>query len=450
MYVASVQACKSVRSSKRALRSRGELSPVATDLAFRSPVNLPVGPLGSYRLVRLIGEGGTAQVFLAVHEILGRHVALKILRPEFARRREGIGMLLAEARAVNRIKHPHIAQVTDFVESAHATYLVMEYIEGHTLSREIERGPLDLVRALRITHQVADALTAAHEVGVVHCDLKPDNILLRTEDDATKILDFGVAQYDDDELVERYGTRRWLGRIVGTPRYMSPEQAMGHPVDGRSDIYALGLILYEMITGQPPYVGTREEELACQVASPVPRLRSALPDAALRDGLPSAVDAEVDALVASCMSKSPEERVQDMATLRSTLYRLWSRAAGGSPNTSELISSCDVLTRAEVDSEGLQELFAASRQLADTAVHSTRKATPRRSRQPWVFGAALAAVLLLAFGIRGTYDGEKPLFAASDALDHRSHSSRAMARSAERIRPRKGFQSRFGIVAKAQ
>src|SRR5277367_3568357 len=216
--------------------------------------------IGQYKLERLLGEGSMGRVFLAHHVTLGRPAAIKVLRAEHAQNQNLIQRFFHEARAVNQINHEHIVEIQDFVHEPGPSgrtrvYCVMEMLDGHSLTDVLAQEHLSVARAVDMARQVARALGAAHQVGVVHRDVKPDNLFLvrrGTERDFIKVLDFGVAK-----LMTPIGdlplTSTVEGTIVGTPAYMAPEQANGLGADARTDQYALGCVLYEMLAGHPPF-----------------------------------------------------------------------------------------------------------------------------------------------------------------------------------------------------
>jgi tRNA A-37 threonylcarbamoyl transferase component Bud32 len=221
----------------------------------------PYAVIGPYRLARKLGEGGMGEVYEAVHETLERQVAIKLLRPEYARDKEATRRFFNEARATNRIKHPGLVQVSDFGQLQDGTsYIVMEYLSGETLGRRLKRlpGRLPLPQILHISWQVASALAAAHQKGIIHRDLKPDNVMLVPDEVAptgerAKLLDFGLAKLARDARDHAVATRSNV--LMGTPTYMSPEQCRGAGVvDEKSDVYSLGVMLYQMIGGRPPFV----------------------------------------------------------------------------------------------------------------------------------------------------------------------------------------------------
>jgi serine/threonine protein kinase/predicted negative regulator of RcsB-dependent stress response len=285
---------------------------------------------GRYHIKRLRGEGGMGRVYEAEHIEIGKRVAVKVLHPAYSRTPDLVERFRREARAASRIEHPNVVNVTDFGTTPEGSlFFVMEYIEGIELGLLIHReGPLAINHALRITEQMCAALQAAHDAGVIHRDLKPENILLvgpsnaRTPSgngaqppaeavaaapDLVKVLDFGIAKSDEIDDSPRIGKRLTRpGVAMGTPEYMAPEQAAGHPADPRSDIYAAGSILYEMLTGVPPYDGDNVMEILHKKANEPPR-----PIVELRPDVP----APVVALVERAMARNPGERPQSMAEL---------------------------------------------------------------------------------------------------------------------------------------
>lgn len=208
----------------------------------------PGQQLGPYRIVSQIGRGGMATVYKAYHAAMDRYVAVKVLPGEFAKSAEFMGRFRQEARTIANLEHSHILPVHDYGESDGITYFVMRLLETGTLKERITSGPLALAEIDELFSQVADALGYAHQHGVIHRDIKPSNILIDKNGD-TFLTDFGIAKILEEGSPQFTST----GAITGTPAYMSPEQAQGEKLDPRSDIYALGIVLYEMITGRVPF-----------------------------------------------------------------------------------------------------------------------------------------------------------------------------------------------------
>ncbi len=251
-----------------------------------------------YRVHRLLGVGGMGSVYEVEHMELGKRFVLKALLSDLAMREDLVTRLRNEQRALGRLEHPNIVTVTDAgVTSQNVPFFVMERLEGETLGARIKRvRRLPPLEALRVAEGVLQGLAAAHEIGVVHRDIKPPNIFL-VAGNKPKLLDFGVAK-----IADAGGAITARGVAVGTPRYMSPEQASGEPVDGRSDLYAVGLLLFEMIVGHGPFDDARDanEMLLAQLGRRPPSLIECAPD----------VTPELDALVQSLLAKDPARRPQ--------------------------------------------------------------------------------------------------------------------------------------------
>jgi serine/threonine protein kinase len=271
---------------------------------------------GRYRVIELIGEGGMGKVYLAEHVEIGKRVALKVLHPSYSRMPDLVERFRREARAASKIGHPNIVDVTDSGTTHDGSvYFVMEYLEGVELGSIIEReGALEVSRALKIASQICRALSAAHAQGIVHRDLKPENVFLVTRDgqaDVVKVLDFGIAKTTEAEAArERRLTSP--GMAMGTPEYMAPEQAAGRPADARCDVYALGAICYEMVTGMPPYSGDNFMEILTKKATQDPT-----PPVTVRHGLPPTVSD----LVMTAMARNPDHRPQTMQTFEYELNK---------------------------------------------------------------------------------------------------------------------------------
>jgi len=231
--------------------------------------------VGSYRIIGKIGQGGMGTVYRAVHVLLQRPAAIKLLNEDARAHRASAERFLIEARVASAIRHPGIVEVYDFAYTdAGRSYIAMELLEGRTLARRIaDGGPIDVAEALLIARRIAAALAVAHERGIVHRDLKPENIFLVADPEGgaipgAKILDFGIAKVSGSN-----GTLT-QGSILGTPAYMSPEQCLGaETCDDRTDVYALGCVMFEMVAGRPPFRTTSSwEMLGAHLHQPVPRV----------------------------------------------------------------------------------------------------------------------------------------------------------------------------------
>ncbi len=291
------------------------------DVSRRAPTDLeelePGSLLGSYRVLSLLREGGMGRVYIAEHTLLGRQVALKVLRPEYSANRHAVTRFFAEARAVNRISHENIVEITDFCENGDGhNYLIMELLRGQDLGDLLLKvGVIPVHRAIDIAIQVAGALTVVHAGRIIHRDLKPDNIYLVDRPSRlgfVKLLDFGVAKLiDPDGAGIQLGTTA-EGAIVGTPEYMSPEQATGDVIDHRSDIYSLGVILYEMVTGVLPFRAANFGELVVQLLTARPEPLSAYTAGA-------EVPVELEQLIFEMLEKKPADRPQTMHEIEQRL-----------------------------------------------------------------------------------------------------------------------------------
>src|SRR6266850_3428354 len=273
--------------------------------------------ISRYRIIEQLGEGGMGVVYLAEDITLGRQVALKFLTsfgPEYRAR------FLREARAVSVLSHSNIATVFDYGETPEGQpYIVMELIKGEPLSEKLRSGSLPLAEAVRIVSCIAEALGEAHHQGVVHRDIKPSNVII-TERDQVKVVDFGLVKQifkesgeTADDRATQAGTRTRSDVIVGTPLYLSPEQATGKAVDRRSDLFALGAVLYECITGQSAFAGSSVIEIGAQVIHVTPPLPSKL-----NDHIPP----ELDRITMKAMEKKVEARYQSAAELIDDLQTL--------------------------------------------------------------------------------------------------------------------------------
>lgn len=268
-----------------------------------------------YAIEKVLGEGGMGTVYRCKHISLHKPVAMKVLRADLAQNEELTERFLNEARSASSMSHPHIVQVSDFGRLPDGrAYFIMEYLEGIPLSRVLDEArPLPVPRVLSIIQQIAQGLAAAHEVGVIHRDLKPDNIFLTQQGgqkDFVKILDFGIAK------VSSAASRvTQTGQVFGTPHYMSPEQAAGHTVDPRADLYSLGIIFYEMLVGRLPFEGDHFMSILTQQMYKAPsRFQEKRTHA-------QDIPEELEPIVFLCLSKNPDERYASMRDFEADLER---------------------------------------------------------------------------------------------------------------------------------
>jgi serine/threonine protein kinase len=276
---------------------------------------------GRYKVIKLLGEGGMGQVYLAEHSAIEKRIALKVLRAEYAHKGEIVTRFQQEAISASRIKHPNVLDVFDFGQLENGCfYLAMEFLEGNDLADELQRArQLTAPRALPIAMQICRALAAAHAKGVVHRDMKPENVFLQRTGDGeeiVKIVDFGIAQLKpSNEEAAAQSTHRRLtrtGMIFGTPEYMAPEQASGKHADLRCDVYAVGIILFELFTGAVPFTGeTFLGVLTKHLNDMPPAMRSVYPDLQ--------ISPELEGVVQRTLAKDPAYRYQTMNELAAAL-----------------------------------------------------------------------------------------------------------------------------------
>ncbi len=265
---------------------------------------------GRFLIEEKLGAGGMGTVYRARHELLAREVAVKFLSPELAANPTHRTRFLREARAANRIQHEHVIEITDYGETDDGqVYLVMEFLSGRPLEQLVRRGRLPVARAINITLQICRALSRAHELGIIHRDLKPDNVYLVDRSDGAdfvKILDFGLAHMRGELRLTA------TGAVFGTPEYIAPEQIRADSVGPATDLYSLGIMLYEMLTGDVPFVGTVQQVLAKHMSEIPPRLHDVRPDA----------PGPLSDLVARLVAKQPEQRPMDAHRVLEELRRL--------------------------------------------------------------------------------------------------------------------------------
>jgi eukaryotic-like serine/threonine-protein kinase len=269
-----------------------------------------------YRVTAKLGEGGMGEVYRATDSRLGREVAIKVLPTAFAANAQSMARFEREAQLLASLNHPGIASVFGLEESNGIRGLVMELVEGPTLADRLRQGPVPIEEALTIAKQISEALEFAHEHGIIHRDLKPANVKV-TSDGSVKLLDFGLAKAIEGDRAETDTSSSptitmavtLAGIILGTAAYMSPEQARGKPVDRRTDIWAFGVLMFEMLSGQPLYAGETTSDILARVIEREPDL----------DKLPSRTPAPIRELIRKCLTKNPRQRLRDIGDARLTL-----------------------------------------------------------------------------------------------------------------------------------
>ncbi len=336
---------------------------------------------GRYKVEALLGEGGMGVVYRCVHTIIGKKVAMKVLRSDLARDAEVTERFLNEAKAASSIGNAHIIDISDFGQFPDgAAYFVMEFLNGQPMSKLVEGSqPLAVQRILHLARQIAEGLSAAHAANIVHRDLKPDNIFLVDrggQRDFVKILDFGIAKVSSSAEGSKL-TR--AGAVFGTPHYMSPEQAAGQPVDHRVDIYSFGVILYELASGRLPFDADNFMGILTQhmYKAPVP-IRALVP-------VPQDVPPGLEAIILKCLSKRPEHRYQSMQEL---ILEFDTMSAGGVPDAVPEMMSRSGGFNVPVD------YFMKGQMPQPVPAMPSQRSGARRSRWPLYAGVAgvLAAI----------------------------------------------------------
>ena len=330
---------------------------------------------GRYRLERQIGAGATARVWLAFDTVLERRVAIKMLETPIGDQSERVERFRREARAVARLQHPHIVGVLDTGEHEGVPYIVLEYVEGETLKERIRRvGRLTVTEAVAFAIEVARALEAAHARGIVHRDVKPQNILL-DEEGGAKVADFGIARSGHDDALTIGG------RVLGTTEYISPEQALGHEVTGQSDLYSLGVVLYESLTGTVPFSGESHIAVATMhVRNEVPDVQQARPDVS------AALAAVVERATAKPLSRRYPHAAAMIADLEEALAIETARSGSAGKEATVVLRSLPPATSGRV---------------------------PMRVRHPAVLAAAAAlalgvAAVIVVFALSSAHVGTAP------------------------------------------
>jgi serine/threonine-protein kinase len=350
---------------------------------------------GRYRIVRKLGAGGMANVYLAEDEDLGRRVAIKILNDRYANDDLFIERFRREAKSAAALSHPNIVSVYDRGEAEGTYYIAMEVIEGRSLKELImTRGPLPIAQALAYSHEMLEALRFAHRHGIIHRDIKPHNILIG---ERLKVTDFGIARAGASQMTE-------AGSIMGTAQYLSPEQARGAPVTASSDLYSVGIVLYEMLTGKVPFSGDSAIEIAMKHLNDAPK-----PPSKIRPEIPE----ELDQVVLRALAKNPEDRYQTAEEFSEDLHRV-EAGLPLAPETADAATA--LLTGVTVPLAGQG---GSTEVLGATAVTRPQGAPPQAPRRPPPYGPGyyeepprrrrrwgpwlLVALLLAAAGVAGWY-----------------------------------------------
>ena len=345
---------------------------------------------GRYRILRRLGSGGMANVYLAEDEELGRRVAIKILNDRHASDDSFVERFRREAKNAAGLSHPNIVSIYDRGEAEGTYYIAMEYLEGRSLKdRIVAEGPLPIPAAIEATRQILRALGFAHRGGIVHRDVKPHNVLL-AQDSAErryKVTDFGISRTSASQMTE-------AGSIVGTAQYLSPEQARGAPVDQRSDIYSVGIVLYELLTGQLPFTGETPLEIAMKHLSEIPK-----PPSALRPE----ISPDLDMVVLRALAKDPDERFDSAEDMDAELARV----ASGSAVTAETADAATAVLAGAGIAESAPTMISRrpvvaprppQRQYREQEYYDYE---PRRRRPFWPW--LLTGLLLLGALVAGVY-----------------------------------------------
>ncbi len=360
----------------------------------RVPPSSKGGHLAHYQLLSRLGEGGMGVVYRALDTKLRREVALKVIHPRVAKDAERRRRFLREGRLAAHLTHPCIATVYDVGEVGDRVYIAMELVAGDSLADRMASGrTLHFTESLQIIHEVVRGLQKAHEVGVIHRDLKPDNVIVGDEG-IVKILDFGVAKPLDNFEIEFTDIKTQHGSLVGTPAYMSPEQAAGKDVDPRSDIFSVGVLMYELLTGSRPFAGETWQEVIIAInrddVTPVGERVAGLP-------------AEVDMIVRRCMAKKAEDRYPSCKELLEELSTLVMAGATGTVPPGTMVSGILTTASRAISQDGVRRPPSdSSERASDPSVSLGRTSVstarlPSRGRTLALVG--ITAVVTLVVGV---------------------------------------------------
>jgi len=332
---------------------------------------------GRYRIIRKLGAGGMANVYLAEDQELGRRVAIKILNERHANDDQFVERFRREAKNAAGLSHPNIVSIYDRGEAEGTYYIAMEYLDGRSLKELIVgRGPAPVHVAIDYTRKILDALRFSHRNGIVHRDIKPHNVIVDAEG-RVKVTDFGIARAGTSQMTE-------VGSIIGTAQYLSPEQAKGAPVDQTSDLYSVGIVLYELLTGKVPFTGDSPVEIAMKHISAIPE-----PPSSIRPDIPE----DLDLVVLRALAKTPEERYPSAEEMDKDLARV-AQGLAVSRETEE--AATQILSRSQMTPATM--VAAPPRPPAEVLYEYEQ---PRRGRPIWPW--LLVLLLLLAAGLTGWF-----------------------------------------------
>src|SRR6478736_4105550 len=340
---------------------------VAPELVPNDSADALIGKLiGHYRIESLIGVGGMGEVYLARDERLGRKAALKLLPHSLTADEAQLSRFKNEARSASALNHPNILTVYEIGAEGNRQFIATEFIEGITLRASLAGGRINPHAALEIAVQVASALAAAHEAGVVHRDIKPENIMLRP-DGYAKVLDFGIAKLteqrpgSDDQVETAAVLQTRPGFVLGTAHYMSPEQARGQKVDARSDIWSLGVVLYEMVAGSPPFRGETPSDCIAAILTVEPAPVSSIsPD----------VPAKLESILQKALRKNTDERYQTIKDMLAELRNLKGELEAEGSSTQTRARAESIVSKIKRHKQGVLLTLAASLLVAAAVAYS--------------------------------------------------------------------------------
>ena len=329
-----------------------------------------------YQLQSKLGEGGMGMVFKGTDIRLNRVVAVKLLNPEIVNDERSVLRFKQEMATTSALAHPHLIGITDVgFSSDNLPFYVMEYLEGRSLDEELDDGSLDAARTVKIAYQIADVLGYAHSKGIVHRDLKPGNVMLIGDRDFVKVFDLGIAKLITQETAQRL-TR--TGEVFGSPLYMSPEQCLGETIDGRSDIYSLGCMMFEMLSNSYAICGSSSMDTLMKHIQDDPRKLADVPQLIMT---PQVV--ALDKLIQRCLRKNPDERPASMADIKRELERIGGDQAQ-SPGVPEPDDSFErtVLTKPVTDYSKAEVRLSKGQEKPPSKNQSEKNFHPKIEREP--------------------------------------------------------------------